>query len=193
MTLPLPLPSGFLCWSLWAGLSGAPVAGAAPDGRGILGAMHDRYAGKWSATLTFVQHNTATRPNDSTEHSTWREYAALPGKLRIEFEPLDSGAGALYVRDSQVVFRGGKLTRATAFVHPLMVLGFDVYFDPAERTARRLEQLGFDLATVHEDVWDGRPVYVVGAREAAQALPNTFVPVDHAIVGIVDAVEELRP
>lgn len=38
----------------------------------------------------------------------------------------------------------------------------------------------------------GELVYVVGAREAAQALPNTFVPVDHAIVGIVDAVEELR-
>jgi ethanolamine utilization protein EutN len=37
----------------------------------------------------------------------------------------------------------------------------------------------------------GELVYVVGAREAAQALPDTFVPVDHAIVGIVDAVEEL--
>jgi microcompartment protein CcmK/EutM len=37
----------------------------------------------------------------------------------------------------------------------------------------------------------GELVYIVGAREAAQALPNTFVPVDHAVVGIVDAVEEL--
>jgi len=37
----------------------------------------------------------------------------------------------------------------------------------------------------------GELVYVVGAREAAQAMPNTFVPVDHAVVGIVDAVEEL--
>lgn len=34
----------------------------------------------------------------------------------------------------------------------------------------------------------GEIVYVVAAREASQALPNTFVPVDHAIVGIVDAV-----
>ena len=34
-------------------------------------------------------------------------------------------------------------------------------------------------------------VYFVAAREAAQALPETFVPVDHAIVGIVDAVEEV--
>jgi ethanolamine utilization protein EutN len=37
----------------------------------------------------------------------------------------------------------------------------------------------------------GELVYIVGAREASQALPNTFVPVDHAVVGIVDAVEEL--
>jgi len=37
----------------------------------------------------------------------------------------------------------------------------------------------------------GELVYIVGAREASQALPNTFTPVDHAIVGIVDAVEEL--
>ncbi len=34
----------------------------------------------------------------------------------------------------------------------------------------------------------GELVYFVGSREAAQALPNTFVPVDHAIVGIVDEV-----
>ncbi|MFZ0492215.1 MAG: EutN/CcmL family microcompartment protein [Acidimicrobiia bacterium] len=34
----------------------------------------------------------------------------------------------------------------------------------------------------------GELVYIVGSREAAQALPNTFVPVDHAIVGIVDQV-----
>jgi len=35
----------------------------------------------------------------------------------------------------------------------------------------------------------GELVFVVGSREAAQAMPNVFVPVDHAIVGIVDDVE----
>ncbi len=34
----------------------------------------------------------------------------------------------------------------------------------------------------------GELVYVVASREAALALPEPFVPVDHAIVGIVDAV-----
>ncbi len=32
-------------------------------------------------------------------------------------------------------------------------------------------------------------VYFVGSREAAQAMPEPFVPVDHAIVGIVDEVD----
>lgn len=37
----------------------------------------------------------------------------------------------------------------------------------------------------------GELVTFVGGREAAVALPETFVPVDHAIVGIVDRVEDL--
>ncbi len=36
----------------------------------------------------------------------------------------------------------------------------------------------------------GELVYVVASREASLALPEPFVPVDHAVVGIVDAVEE---
>ena len=34
----------------------------------------------------------------------------------------------------------------------------------------------------------GELVYFVASREAAQALEETFVPVDHAIVGLVDEV-----
>lgn len=34
----------------------------------------------------------------------------------------------------------------------------------------------------------GETVYYVSSREAAEAMPNRFVPVDHAIVGIVDQV-----
>ena len=133
------------------------------SGRELLRQMHDRYAGHWYGTLTFVQQNTATHPDGSTEHSVWREYAAIPGRLRIDFQPGDSGNGALFANDSQYTFAHDSLREATAFVHPLMVLGFDVYFDPVERTVTRLEGLRFDLATVHEDTWEGRPVWVVGA------------------------------
>ncbi|HEY6209265.1 MAG TPA: hypothetical protein VIW28_09405 [Gemmatimonadales bacterium] len=140
------------------------MSGASPpSGREIIRAMHDRYAGKWYHTLTFVQQNTATRRDGTKERSVWREYAALPGRLRIEFAPTDSGKGVLFVADSQYAMDADTVASATAFVHPLMVLGFDLYFDPVERTVTRLEGLGFHLATVHEDTWEGRPVWVVGA------------------------------
>jgi len=135
-----------------------------PHGRELLRQMHDRYAGRWYKTLTFVQQNTATRPDGSTEHSVWKEYAAIPGRLRIDFQPGDSGNGALFANDSQFTFAHDSLANATAFVHPLMVLGFDVYAQPVERTIAQLEGLKIDLSIVHEDAWHGRPVYVVGAR-----------------------------
>jgi len=38
----------------------------------------------------------------------------------------------------------------------------------------------------------GELVYIVASREAALACPDTFVPVDHAIAGIVDEVADLE-
>jgi ethanolamine utilization protein EutN len=39
---------------------------------------------------------------------------------------------------------------------------------------------------------EGELVYFVASREASLALPEKFVPVDHAIVGIVDQVSYLE-
>ena len=39
----------------------------------------------------------------------------------------------------------------------------------------------------------GHLVFIIGVREAALALPEKFVPVDHAIVGIVDEVDIEKP
>jgi ethanolamine utilization protein EutN len=55
---------------------------------------------------------------------------------------------------------------------------------------RQLKPVGSQLVAadaVHM-AGPGELVYFVAAREAAVAMPEPFVPVDHAIVGIVDAV-----
>jgi ethanolamine utilization protein EutN len=39
----------------------------------------------------------------------------------------------------------------------------------------------------------GELIYWVGSREAAEAMPVRFVPVDHAIVGIVDQLAVRAP
>lgn len=138
----------------------ATLLPAPRDGHDVLRAMHDRYAGRWYRTLTFVQ--TTTQADGSVE--TWYEALEMPGRLRIDIAPLDSGRALLFRDDSLYVIRGGAVTQRRALVHPLLLLGFDVYFLPPGTVARKLEGLGVDLSVMHEDTLDGRAMYVVGAR-----------------------------
>jgi len=73
--------------------------------------------------------------------------------------------GVIFARDSQYVFREGKLAGARRSIHPLLLLGFDLYSLPVEEAIARLKGLQFDLSIFREDVWQGRPVYVVGAKK----------------------------
>jgi len=132
--------------------------------RGVLEAMRSRYDGKWYRTLTFVQNNTAYHPDGTVEHSVWREWLMAPGKLRIEFQPADSGNGMIFAADSQFAFTKDSMTMARAFVHPLLVLGFDVYAQPVDRTVALLTQRRIDMSVLSETTWEGRPVWVIGAK-----------------------------
>lgn len=69
-----------------------------------------------------------------------------------------------------------------------------VRFLMVEPLDERLEPTGSWIVAadaVHQ-AGQGDTVYFVASREAAEALEPRFVPVDHAIVGIADAVE-VRP
>ena len=145
----------------------APTPAAAPPAistaQQLITAMHDRYVGKWYPTLAFVQKNTRYLADGRTDTSTWTEALSLPGKLRIDVEPRANGNGNIYRNDTVYVFNNGRLVRQARAPHPLLWLGFDVYFLPAERTIAALREIGFDLTRMHEATWQDRPVYVVGA------------------------------
>ena len=141
----------------------APPAATITTAEQLLTAMHARYAGKWYSTLAFVQKNTRYLPAGGTDTSTWSEVLSLPGKLRIDVEPRANGNGNIYRNDTVYVFNSGRLVRQARAPHPLLLLGFDVYFIPVERTVAGLREMGFDLSRMHESTWQGRPAYVVGA------------------------------
>ncbi|HEU4473355.1 MAG TPA: hypothetical protein VFR72_00890 [Gemmatimonadales bacterium] len=153
------LISLFCLAALAAASSPAGPAEPPKDGVEVLALMRERYLGKWYRTLTFVQKTTLA----DGKVETWYEAAELPGKLRIDIAPLEGQNTLLFRNDSLYEFKGGKLTESHPMIHPLMVLGFDVYAQTVETTVRQLRSLGFDLAKLHEATWQGRPAYVVGA------------------------------
>ncbi|HEY1889111.1 MAG TPA: hypothetical protein VGG63_01800 [Steroidobacteraceae bacterium] len=148
-------------------LSAAPTAYAGHakirDGKDVLRAMHDRYQHDWYETLTFEQTSTTHNPDGSSKSETWHEAALLPGNLRIDIGEPSQGNGALIADGTMTKFRNGKVATSRPFIHMLLVLGFDVYRQPAQRTIEQVAGQGFDLGKLHEDTWEGAPVYVVGA------------------------------
>jgi hypothetical protein len=161
-----------LCAFLFTSSAHAPDPTRKPkDGAELITQMRDRYAGKWYRTLTFTQKTTL--PDGKVE--TWYEALELPGKLRIDIAPLDSMKTLLFRNDSLYVFAQGQLKTAQPLVHPLMVLGFDVYGAPVSETLRKLRELGFDLTKLHQTTWQGRPTYVVGAAPGDTASPQFWI------------------
>ena len=155
---------------LAATLSVLTFAAAAPsraqspaDGAELIRQMHDRYVAKWYTTLTFTQSTQRRTPADTMVHETWYETMQLPGRLRIDVGAPNGNPVILYARDSIYVRRGQRALPARAGRNPLLLLGFDVYTQPIERTVSALREEGFDLSRIHSGTWQGRPVFIVGA------------------------------
>ncbi|HEU0300119.1 MAG TPA: hypothetical protein VFR37_11705 [Longimicrobium sp.] len=142
-----------------AGRTGPDITGA----ESLVRAMHDRYAGRWYRTLTFTQATTRVLPGDSVHTEEWREWAAIPGRLRIDMGAPEEGRTAIFANDSSYTLRQGRVVRRVGQMNPLMTLGFDVYAQAPERTLDQLRRQGFDLSRFHVDTLEGTPVYVVGA------------------------------
>ncbi len=131
----------------------------------LVRAMHERYAATWYRTLTFEQQSIAHKPDGTTSTEVWHEALMLPGRLRIEIGDRAAGNGMLFLNDHLYIFKDGKIADQRDYIHPLLVLGFDVYAQPVDTTVQQLKDLHFDMSTMHEENFDGRPAYVVGAKQ----------------------------
>ena len=138
------------------------------DAATLLEAMHARHAATWYRTLSFTQATSRRLPDGTVSVETWREWAALPGRLRIEMDDPMAGVDVLFVGDTTYVYRDGALALTEVDRNPLLLWGFDVYAqDPAE-SLRILAQEGADLDAFRTDIFENRPMYVLGTPESGE-------------------------
>jgi outer membrane lipoprotein-sorting protein len=151
------------------------------SGGDLVAAMRKKYDGKWYKTLTFVQKTIDHKPDGTSESSIWYEAMSVPGKLRIDIAPLEKGDGILFADNKVYSFRDGKLAGSRPFSHPLMILGFDVYMQPAETTVDQLKAMNIDMSLIHQEVWQGKTAYVVGAKQGDLNTPQFWVDKDNLL------------
>lgn len=160
-------------------MAGVPVAlraqGAPATGDAVIQAMHDRYAKTWYHTLTFTQKTTRRTPADTMAIETWKEEAMLPGRLRINIQRASGNFAAIYSGDSVFVVRGDSTVSRAASRNILLIMGFDVYGQPAAQTLSILHSEHYPTTSVREDTWEGRPVYVIGAPAGDTRSPQIWV------------------
>ncbi len=169
----LTLVAAVVAVSVGACQSGQSTKGASPadsasatatpqSGEAVLSAMHDKYASTWYHTLTFTQKTTLRTPADTMAIETWREKAMVPGKLRIDMERKKGNLTIIFRNDSTYIINADSVARRAGSNY-LLTIGFDVYQQPVDQTASSLRAEKYSMTPVHEDTWEGRPVYVIGA------------------------------
>jgi hypothetical protein len=145
-----------------------PGASAALTGQDVIRRMHDRYTSSWYSTLSFTESAEQRQPDGTTKTETWWEEGKLPGRLRIDVgypasDTVHPRRILVFANDSTYESLPGKPLQRSNRRNLFLILGFDVYKQPVERTVSQLTAEGFDLSRVHEASWRGRPAYVVGA------------------------------
>jgi hypothetical protein len=149
----------FVVFVMLSAVATAQIKGA----DALVRAMHDRYAKSWYSTITFTQKSTTYNDDGTTKVETWYEAALLPGKLRIDIGPAADGRAYLLADGNVTVFDKGKEVNSRPLVNMLLVLGFDVYRQAPEKTLEVIASEKYDVSKFHEDSFEGRPMYVVGA------------------------------
>ena len=145
----------------------------------LINAMRARYDGQWYGSLTFVQETIQYNAEGVADTATWYEAYRAPGKLRIDFAPLENGNGVLFADDMRYNIQNGEVAASGPGIHPLLLLGFDVYHLPAEETLWKLDTLGFDMTKMVETTWQGRPAYLVGATREDEAVSRFWIDKEH--------------
>lgn len=156
-------------------LAPAVQASRIRSGEDLIAAMRKKYEKSWYKNTTFKQVTTDYEKDGTRKVAVWYEALSMPGRLRIDFDPVKDGNGILFAKDTIYTLKDGKVENSRPLIHPLLLLAFDVYFLPVDQTVAKLKQLKFDLSLLREDTWQGRPVYVVGAKSGDLHSPQFWI------------------
>lgn len=150
--------------------------------RELIKEMHDRYRDNWYHTLRFSQSNTFYTQSGGEQKSRWVENLSVPGRLRIDFEPLSARSGLLILNNRVTTFDNGKRVDTRRSIQAILTLTSDVYAIPPSITARRLDSLAIDLAKFREDKLDKKRVFVIGGDKDDLESSQAWIDADKLVL-----------
>ncbi|MDX2197175.1 MAG: hypothetical protein NW207_12240 [Cytophagales bacterium] len=141
----------------------------------LISAMHKKYNGNFNANITFIQVNTYFLPDGKTHGTISYEAFHYPGKFRVDHGVKHSQDGFIVRNDTVYNFKSGSITQKAPDVYDLLMLTGDIYFLEPNESIIKIGNMGYDMVKFHEDVWNSKPVYVVGAEKGDLKSPQFWI------------------
>ena len=146
----------------------------------LLREMNKKYRGKWFDQFTFVQETIKyDSAGNETEKSIWYEAIDYPKKFRIDFGPLNAGNAVIFDKDSVWVFKENKFTRKAYAPREFLLMKGGLYHLTVDETINQLESYGYNCQLFRKDVFNNKPVYVLGAEKGDLKSKQFWIDAEH--------------
>lgn len=123
----------------------------------------ERYNGKWFKQIKFSQTTTFYHNDTVLKTERWIEEYRFPSQLIIKVNHENSADGQLYRNDSVYIFENNEIVYSKKITHDLVILSMDIYSMSQEEIMNRMNGLEYDITKFHEETYEGRKIYVIGA------------------------------
>ncbi len=137
------------------------------DGNRLIHAIYNKHKDVASKYITFDQktifYDTLGKV---TKDEYWYEAISRPGKLHFRFGDFSTGNGFMY-NDGHLYFMKDHVisNEKVDKFNEWTVLCHDVYVQPPEKTIDIVKnKFNINLNLIHEETWENRAIYVVGAK-----------------------------
>ncbi len=135
------------------------------DGSSLIKAMHAKYIDTWYKAFTMTQRIDFYRDGEVAKSEVWDEWIQSPGQIRVDKRDVSPSNTTLVTEGQLHVFHDGVQVHKAPMIHPLLLLGFDVYVQSPEESLLQLKSLKFDTTLFCESEWNGEAVYIIGSDD----------------------------
>lgn len=146
----------------------------------LIEAMHQKYQGKWFNAFTFVQETIQYEEDGSErDRKIWYEAIQYPKNFRIDYGPIEEGNASLFRNDSMYRFKNGVLEQAVVNPQQFLLMKGGLYHFEVAEVIKMLKDYGYDTEVFRKDRFQGKKVYVLGAKEGDLSAPQFWIDAKH--------------
>jgi outer membrane lipoprotein-sorting protein len=151
-------------------------------GNQIFEKMYAAYGGKWHKSVSYLKEVQQYPNGVASPKQYWFEAIQYPGNKRMDIGDVTSGNIILLHNDTLYKYQSGKAVYGNEDRGDFFFLSGDMYFMTLDKAKKRFKWFNYDLTKGTESVWNGKPIYVLGATDTAEKVNQLWIDKENLVL-----------